>query len=66
MPLFTPYLILREEKRAPDGFLFVEVRMQPLSPPLKAETSEQALDLAKLTYPLFPHRLAIGDHHAQS
>lgn len=66
MPLFTPYLIHREEKRAPDGFLFVEVRMQPLSPPLKAETPEQALSLAQQAYPLFPHRLAIGDHHVQN
>lgn len=65
MPLFTPYLILREEKRAPDG-LFIEIRMQPLSPRLKAETPEQALSLAQQAYPLFPHRLAIGDHHAQS
>lgn len=65
MPLFTPYLIHREEKRAPDG-LFIEIRMQPLSPPLKAETPEQALSLAQQAYPLFPHSLAIGDHHAQS
>ncbi len=65
MPLFTPYLIHREEKRAPDGFHFIEIHMQPLSPPIAAETPEAALDLAKLAYPRFPHRLAIGEQKWQ-